>query len=255
MVCLVMPRSTPAQAADNSPPRQTRPRYSVPPPGQQRGWIDIQQYNYLPDPVEAGRLLMSEAQLAGFDLDDSTRVFPKATSVHLPGGRTATADAASRYIRAIQKPPDAVKASGAPVPFLVKLRRAVTVREYATALMAGIRLSRGFSDASIVMAMQPDQVHQIANLPFVYWIQPFLPEYKYDASRSEAAGGKHIYVESLVGDQQVCRDDLLRCGATIVGTFNDGAWYNVTFLEPSVKSVAALWWVLYIETGTETKDQ
>jgi hypothetical protein len=102
------------------------------------------------------------------------------------------------------------------------------------------------------MAMRPDQVLHAAALPYVDWIQPFLPEYKYNASSPEAGETKHIYVESLIGDQQACRDDLSRYGASVISTFNDGTWYNVRLSNRSFESIAALWWVLYVETGTET---
>lgn len=101
------------------------------------------------------------------------------------------------------------------------------------------------------MVMREDQVLGIASLPYVLWIQPFRPEFKYDAATASNGDNLKLSVESIIGDQQLCRSDLEQCGATSVASSTLGAYYSIALKVETLGCVADLWWVLYLETIAE----
>src|SRR5262249_39902354 len=149
----VLPCSAAANSDANNPKQSSRPRYTPPSTGQARGWIDLDQYNFMPNPVEAGHLLLSEAKLVGLDVDDSTNVFAEPKPVRFPNGQTASPEEAFAFLRGVRVTQDKSRKSNAPASFLVSLRRWPTLKERANAMLAGIRFSREVPEQAIMMAM------------------------------------------------------------------------------------------------------
>jgi len=225
----------------------TKPRYVLPSDGKP-GRIQLDQYFRIADPVEASRLLLQEAQLAGLDPDrKDERSFPE---ILLPSGPMTPDPEKNKFLRAYQS--SQMKSPNEHRMTLLKFSRPPTIREFASILSHGTRLYRGIPHLTYVAYIPPSAVEFLSGLPVLEWTGDYSPSYKYDPAIVRG-GNERVLVFSLPGDEPECRQDLEQLGAVIEGV-GDSQWanfeyrlYETTVSHDLIPRIAELWWVQKIE--------
>ena len=225
-----------------------RPRFTMP-DGQHPGWIDLQQYLEIEDPVEAGRLLLKESRAVGMNLDDSSNVWKQRESVRYGNG-TVTASDAYEFMRKVRAENDGENAEL--TAYLFHLRRWPTIREMSAALMQGIHFCGFEVNGATIMAARATSVRAMTSLPYVRWLSPLQPEFKYDPGELAGGDSVRVYVRALAGLHDYCRKDLERCGARSI--YQGSLAFEATIPTESAGCIARLWWVLGIERYNEPVD-
>lgn len=188
--------------------------------------------------------------MVGLNLDDSSQVFGEVESIRVYSGYIKSAKDAFDYMRRIRQGGEKAEEIGA---YLVKLRRTPTIRERSNAMMNGIRFSIHFLDGGTVLAMRGEQVAEVATLPYVKWICPYLPEFKlepgavFDPKANDSAF--NAYIQTFGSDLPTWRNDVARCGGTV--NAHSGGLYIAKVDPDSVGCVTKLWWVLYVVPALE----
>jgi hypothetical protein len=138
--------------------------------------VNIEEYMKLPDPEEAGRLLLEEAQLAGVDVDKVWEG-PRLGTIRLGVGSTPVPKSSELLTRSRE-----LLAAGDSSPemiCMVKMYRYPTYRALAAIMSDGIRIYRSIPHYSYIVRASADDVVHLSNNPLVEWIGELRPDQKY----------------------------------------------------------------------------
>jgi hypothetical protein len=204
------------------------------------GSFDFWPYLSSPNPLAASRWILSAAESAGVDIDRrlSTRRTPDADGILVPIGHAIDrGDAQASFAVLV----DGLSNMGVDtlLTCLIETTEFPTIREWSQLLKTGSSVYSKCFGMVFIGRIPLDSVDSVESLPFVRFVAEYKPEYKF-RSLTGFSDNCFVVIQSLIGDQQRCREDLIQLGLTEVTWLG---YYSAMVTRADIPKIARLWWV------------
>jgi hypothetical protein len=123
---------------------------------------------------------------------------------------------------------------------IIQFSRFCSVRETAGILALGVRFFTPLHTYGRIAKIPADQLETLLNLPYVIWIGPYLPSYKYNTNQNFDFDWGFM-VKAFIEDEDVIRTDLNAIGVAI--SVQRGRYVSVKLTPESLATLARVWWV------------
>ncbi len=200
----------------------------------------LREYYRMKDPKAAAKLMLEDAAARGIDADWNPRPYQwRPGAILVPSGGFTPPEGERSFVDSVAALLSRGVAQGDTV-CLLQFERSVSLREIATMMSMGVRFLREPSDPNIVK-LPLTLVQAVHDLPYVRWMGPYLPSYKYK-HHSQYDSDHPFTVLILEDDEEMIQKDVASIGGTI--TFY-GAGHHVTMRMPAsqISALARFWWV------------
>jgi hypothetical protein len=206
---------------------------------QQPPEFNIHKYYKMADPQKAAVLLLEDAQKHGIDIDAIPQREIKKGPIKVPYAKIEPIDGDKSFVETISKSVNKALSSGELV-CIIQFSRAPSVREIASVLSLSVRYFTPLHTNSRIVKIPVEQLTTVANLPFVRWVGPYLPSYKYDERRKYDYSW-YFSITAFIEDDDVIKRDLAAIGVEV--TMRQGRYTSIRLTEEQINTLANIWWV------------
>jgi hypothetical protein len=206
---------------------------------QQSSFFNIHTYLKMEDPRRAAILMLEDARKHGVDIDAVRQRDVVPGRIRLPYATIEPDSNDSSFVEAVSRSQDQ---SGEPKELMciIQFSRFCSVRETAGILSLGVRFFMPLHTYGRIAKIPADQLETLLDLPYVIWIGPYLPSYKYNINY-DFDFDWDIEVFAFIDDEEVIRADLEEIGAEVSGQHRRHA--TVRLSRETLEAVANIWWV------------
>ena len=217
---------------------------------QQSSHFNIHIFLKMQDPRQAAVLMLEDARKHGVDIDAIPQRDVTPGRIRLPYATIEPTEGDRSFVEAIPRSESKSEVSDE-LMCVVQFSRFCSVRETAGILSLGVRLFRPLHTHGRIAKIPADQLETLLTLPYVKWIGPYLPSYKYNASYNYDYDW-YFSVSAFIEDEDIIRADLMAIGVEI--SMRRGRYTTIKMTDEKLVELASIWWVEKIHQSPRTRN-
>lgn len=212
--------------------------------------FNIHKFYKMEDPKQAAVLLLEDAQKHGIDIDAIPLREFEPGPIRAPFAKIVPKEGDRSFIEMVSRSENKTEIPEEMV-CIIQFSRSYSVKEIAGVLSLGVRLLSPVFTCGRIAKIPTNQLETVQDLPFVRWLGPYLPSYKYDQNRIYDYSW-YFSVTAFIEDDVVIRKDLSAIDVEI--TTRRGRYTTIMLREEQLSTLANIWWVEKIYQSPRRQD-